>query len=143
MRVLGVAKDRGLVAGLVHTHPNSAAFFSDQDDRNEAELARTAFNKGVSGLASMVFGRDDAMTGRLWIAPSETVTASSISLVGSQIKIARVVAAADEDQFLARRPRSSAEGLIQSCAGCGSASSGEAARAVLLQCCWPDWVSAF
>ena len=81
MRVLGVAKDRGLVACLVHTHPNSAAFFSDQDDRNEAELARTTFNKGVSGLASMVFGRDDAMTGRLWIAPSETVTASSISLV--------------------------------------------------------------
>lgn len=103
MRVLGTAKDRGLVAGLVHTHPNSAAFFSDQDDRNEAELARTTFNKGVFGLASMVFGRDNAMTGRLWLTPSETVTASSISLVGSQIKIARPAVATDEDKVLARQ----------------------------------------
>ena len=103
MRVLGIAKERGLVAGLVHTHPNAAAFFSDQDDRNESELARTTFNKGVSGLASMVFGRDDAIAGRLWTAPGKTVMASSISLVGSQIKIARTVAAADEDQFLARQ----------------------------------------
>ncbi|MDU2612774.1 MAG: Mov34/MPN/PAD-1 family protein, partial [Pseudomonas aeruginosa] len=36
MRILGIAKERGLVAGLVHTHPNAAAFFSDQDDRNES-----------------------------------------------------------------------------------------------------------
>ena len=103
MRILGIAKERGLVAGLVHTHPNAAAFFSDQDDRNESELARTTFNKGVSGLASMVFGRDAAIAGRLWTAPSKTVMASSISLVGSQIKIARTVAAADKDQFLARQ----------------------------------------
>ncbi|MBO9664549.1 ThiF family adenylyltransferase [Dokdonella sp.] len=103
MRVLGVAKERGLVAGLVHTHPNAAAFFSEQDDRNEAELARTTFNKGVSSLASMVFGRDDGMVGRLWIAPGETVTASSISLIGGQIKIARAEASVDEDHFLARQ----------------------------------------
>jgi molybdopterin/thiamine biosynthesis adenylyltransferase len=103
MRVLGAAKERGLVAGLVHTHPNAAAFFSDQDDRNEAELARTTFNKGASGLASVVFGRDNAIAGRLWVEPGETVTASSISLVGNHIKIARAKAAADEDQFLARQ----------------------------------------
>src|SRR5690606_29909638 len=46
MRLLGLAQQRGLVAGLVHTHPGANAFFSDQDDRNEAELARTTFNKG-------------------------------------------------------------------------------------------------
>jgi len=103
MRILGAAKDRGLVAGLVHTHPNAAAFFSDQDDRNEAELARTTFNKGVSGLASLVFGRDDAMAGRLWVAPGEAAMAASITLVGSQIKIARTVAAGDEDPFLTRQ----------------------------------------
>lgn len=103
MRVLGVAKERRLVAGLAHTHPKATAFFSDQDDRNEAELARTTFHKGTSGLASIVFGRDDALAGRLWIAPGETVKASSISLVGSRIKIARTLAAADEEQFLARQ----------------------------------------
>ena len=103
MRILGVAKERGLVAGLVHTHPNAAAFFSDQDDRNETELARTTFNKGVLGLASIVFGRENAMAGRLWVAPGETVMASSISLIGSQIKIARAHVAANEDQILARQ----------------------------------------
>lgn len=131
MRVLGAAKERGLVAGLVHTHPNAAAFFSDQDDRNEAELARTTFNKGVSGLASIVFGRNDAMAGRLWIAPGETVIASSISLVGGQIKIARADGAADEDQFLARQAALFGSGFnpivrglrigVVGCGGTGSA----------------------
>lgn len=103
MRVLGIAKERGLVAGLVHTHPNAAAFFSEQDDRNEAELARTTFIKGVSGLASMVFGRNDAMAGRIWVGPGQNIMASSISLVGSHIKILRVDAATENDQFLARQ----------------------------------------
>ncbi len=103
MHVLGGAKERSLVAGLVHTHPNAAAFFSDQDDRNEAELARTTFIKGVSGLASIVLGHEGAIAGRLWIAPGETVMASSISLVGGQIKVARADDAADEDQFLTRQ----------------------------------------
>jgi len=124
MHILGGAKERGLVAGLVHTHPNAAAFFSDQDDRNEAELARTTFNKGVSGLASIVFGR-------LWIAPGETVMASSISLVGGQIKIARADGAADEDQFLARQAALFGRGFnpivrglrigVVGCGGTGSA----------------------
>lgn len=104
MHLLGAAKERGLVAGLVHTHPNAAAFFSDQDDRNEAELARTTFNKGVAGLASIVFGREDAIVGRLWTSPTESVNASSISLVGGQIRIAHAGAAKDDDrQFLARQ----------------------------------------
>lgn len=66
MRLLGVAQEHGLVPGLVHTHPGADAFFSDQDDRNEAELARTTCNKGALGLASMVFGLDNAIVGRLW-----------------------------------------------------------------------------
>lgn len=131
MRILGVAKERGLVAGLVHTHPNAAAFFSDQDDRNETELARTTFNKGVLGLASIVFGRENAMAGRLWVAPGETVMASSISLIGSQIKIARAHVAANEDQILARQAALFGRGFnpvvrglrvgIVGCGGTGSA----------------------
>lgn len=103
MHLLGKAKERGLVAGLVHTHPNAAAFFSDQDDRNEAELARTTFNKGVSGLTSIVFGHNGAMAGRLWISPNETAIASSVSLIGGQIEIARSEGVANDDQFLARQ----------------------------------------
>lgn len=103
MRLLGVAQHRGLVAGLVHTHPGAEAFFSDQDDRNEAELARTAFNKGATGLASVVFGRDEAIVGRLWTSSAETVNASSISVIGSKIRIARVHADESEPEVLARQ----------------------------------------
>ncbi|WP_254425788.1 ThiF family adenylyltransferase [Polaromonas sp. A23] len=103
MRLLGVAQHRGLVAGLVHTHPSAEAFFSDQDDRNEAELARTAFNKGAAGLASVVFGRNEAIVGRLWTSSAETVNASSISLIGSTIRISRVHADDSEPEVLARQ----------------------------------------
>ena len=131
MRLLGKAKEHGLVAGLVHTHPNAAAFFSDQDDRNEAELARTTFNKGVSGLVSIVFGHEGAIAGRLWIAPGDTAIASSISLVGGQIKIARPDGVADEDQFLTRQAALFGRGFnpvvrglrigVVGCGGTGSA----------------------
>ncbi len=82
MRLLGLAQHRNLVPALVHTHPGANAFFSDQDDRNEAELARTAFNKGTQGLASMVFGQQDAIVGRLWTSSKTSTRASSISIVG-------------------------------------------------------------
>ena len=41
MHLLYEAKVTGLVPALVHTHPRGQAKFSEQDDRNEAELART------------------------------------------------------------------------------------------------------
>lgn len=103
MRLLGSAKQRGLVAGLVHTHPGADAFFSEQDDRNEAELARTALNKGILGLPSMVFGRDEAIVGRLWSSPGEATEASSISVIGKKISIRRSRTKSDEVEFLVRQ----------------------------------------
>lgn len=103
MKLLGLAQHRGLVAGLVHTHPNAEAFFSDQDDRNEAELARTAYNKGRLELASLVFGHNNAIAGRLWFSPTVVMKASSISVIGGKISIWR---ASDEDKkmdFLERQ----------------------------------------
>lgn len=87
MRLLGIAQERDLIPALVHTHPRAGAFFSDQDDRNEAELARTAFNKRSAGLASLVFGESEAIAGRLWTSATTTTDASSISIVGSKIEI--------------------------------------------------------
>lgn len=103
MRLLGLAQHRNLIPGLVHTHPGANAFFSDQDDRNEAELARTTFNKGAQGLASMVFGQHDAIAGRLWTSANASTQASSISIVGSQIKIWREDAGQEDTAFLARQ----------------------------------------
>ena len=87
MRLLGIAQKRNLIPALVHTHPRAGAFFSDQDDRNEAELARTAFNKRSAGLASLVFGENEAIAGRLWTSVTTTTDASSISIIGSKIEI--------------------------------------------------------
>lgn len=103
MKLLGLAQHRGLVAGLVHTHPNAEAFFSDQDDRNEAELARTAFNKDRLGLASLVFGGDNAIAGRLWGSPAEAMEASSISVIGNKVSIRRTKQDNVETAFLARQ----------------------------------------
>lgn len=131
MRLLGAAMSRGLVAGLVHTHPGSEAFFSDQDDRNESELARTVFVKGALGLASLVFGRNEAIAGRLWSSPNEATEASSISVIGKQIKIRRSRSDVGETELLVRQSalfgkgfnpmvRSLRVGVI-GCGGTGSA----------------------
>lgn len=131
MRLLGLAQQRGLVAGLVHTHPAADAFFSDQDDRNEAELARTAYNKGRLELASMVFGRNNAIVGRVWLSPNETIDASAISLVGSNITISRSNHDGTEAEFFARQASLFGSGFnpivralrvgIIGCGGTGSA----------------------
>ena len=52
MRLLSDALAAGLVPAIVHTHPGSTAFFSEQDDTNEARLALTAAVKSVRGLAT-------------------------------------------------------------------------------------------
>lgn len=103
MKLLGFAQQRGLVAGLVHSHPNAEAFFSDQDDRNEAELARTAFNKDRLGLVSLVFGGNNAIAGRLWVSPAEAIEASSISVIGNNISIRRAIQENVETAFLERQ----------------------------------------
>lgn len=69
--------------------------------------------------------------------------ASSISLVGSQIKIARKVAAADEDQFLARQAALFGQGFNPVVRGLRVGVVGAAARAVLSRCYWRGWASAF
>lgn len=131
MRLLGLAQQRGLVAGLVHTHPCANAFFSEQDDRNEAELARTAFNKGAQGLASMVFGRDEAIIGRLWSSSAEATESSSISVIGNKIRIRRSQLDVGEVEFLARQAALFGKGFnpmvralrvgVIGCGGTGSA----------------------
>lgn len=103
MRLLGLAQHRNLVPALVHTHPGAEAFFSSQDDRNEAELARTTFNKGTQGLASLVFGQHDAIVGRLWRSAKAFTQASSISIIGSNIQIWREDAKHEDTEFLNRQ----------------------------------------
>ena len=82
MRLLGDAAITGKVPAIVHTHPGSHAFFSDQDDRNERELARTANLKGVRGLVSIVLGGDGSICARIWIDADVFVLADAVQIVG-------------------------------------------------------------
>jgi len=103
MRLLGEAQYHNLIPGLAHTHPGSEAFFSEQDDRNEAELARTTIIKGLPGLASIVFGQHGAIVGRLWTSAKDHTHATVISIVGNHIKILRANTADEDRKYLTRQ----------------------------------------
>ncbi|MBX7123263.1 MAG: ThiF family adenylyltransferase [Opitutaceae bacterium] len=85
MRLLSDAVAQGLVPAIVHTHPGSSAFFSEQDTRNEAELARTANLKGTGGLASVVLGGDGSIAARVWLPNGQIAQVPAIRAVGGRI----------------------------------------------------------
>jgi molybdopterin/thiamine biosynthesis adenylyltransferase len=106
MKLLSEAKRKGLVPGIVHTHPGSTAFFSPQDDSNEAELARTAAIKGTGGLVSVVFGGDGSVCGRLWQTDGTIAVAGNIKAVGSRYRQwPRDIEAAEVCEHLDRQAR--------------------------------------
>jgi molybdopterin/thiamine biosynthesis adenylyltransferase len=84
MRLLGDALIAGKVPAIVHTHPGSHAFFSEQDDHNEHELARTAHLKGVRGLVSIVLGGDGSICARIWLDKKTAVLANAVQIVGGR-----------------------------------------------------------
>lgn len=83
MRLLSEAKTAGLIPALVHTHPRGVARFSAQDDRNEKDLARTAFVKGVKGLLSIVIDGKRNVAVRLWTPDGECLEIERVTAVGS------------------------------------------------------------
>lgn len=86
MRLLSEAMNADLMPAIVHTHPGGAACFSEQDDANEAELARTARLKGTRGLASIVLGGDGSVAARVWAPSGERVIAQSVRAVGGRVQ---------------------------------------------------------
>lgn len=106
MRLMGDAALSGKVPAIVHTHPGSHAFFSDQDDRNERELARTASLKGLSGLVSIVLGGDGSICARMWINEHDYVHADSVQIVGGRfIRHAAGRAPGRDNAYLDRQRR--------------------------------------
>ena len=84
MRLLGDATTAGKIPAIVHTHPGSYAFFSEQDDNNERELARTTILKGLRGLVSIVLGGDGSIASRIWLAGNHFEIADAIQIVGGR-----------------------------------------------------------
>ena len=87
VRLLKRAKDENLVAGIVHAHPNGPARFSDQDDRNERELARLAQNRNgqdAALLSVLLTGAGD-IHARLWPDTHAPIDAEAVHVVGRRL----------------------------------------------------------
>ncbi len=86
MRLLSEAKSEGLIPALVHTHPRGVARFSKQDNKNEKDLARTAFVKGVKGLLSIVIDGERSIAVRLWTPDGGCHEIERVTSIGSKVR---------------------------------------------------------
>ena len=131
MRLLNDAKVNGLVPSLVHTHPTGQAKFSEQDDRNEAELARTALLKGMPGLISIVIAGNGDIVARIWTQTEEAEDIGRLLHVGPRLHISGLKGTPAD--FLDRQVRLFGREASRQVAGfrCGIAGGGATGSAVL------------
>jgi molybdopterin/thiamine biosynthesis adenylyltransferase len=133
MRLLNNAKTDGMVPALVHTHPNGMPKFSEQDDRNEAELARTALLKGAPGLISIVIAGTGDIAARIWTQKSKFANIGRILHSGPRLRITGLEGSADA--FLDRQVRLFGDQASLQVSGfrCGIAGGGATGSALLPQ----------
>ncbi|WP_411901638.1 ThiF family adenylyltransferase [Methylorubrum thiocyanatum] len=89
VRLLKRAERDGLVPAIVHTHPGSTAFFSDQDDRNERDLLQIVANRAGEGraFASIVMGGDGTVACRLWQLPDQARQCERVLVTGKHLAV--------------------------------------------------------
>jgi molybdopterin/thiamine biosynthesis adenylyltransferase len=94
-------KNEALTLGIVHCHPSGPDAFSEQDNDNESELLRTAFNRNghETRLVSMLFTGKGTVRARVWQYPSHQTPTRSIIFVGEQIQFHLPGAAASSPAF--------------------------------------------
>ncbi|WP_281823539.1 ThiF family adenylyltransferase [Jannaschia rubra] len=131
MRLLNEAKTAGLIPALVHTHPKGKARFSEQDDRNEAELARTALLKGMPGLVSIIIAENGDLAARIWTTTKEAVDVVRILHSGPRLRISGLTGT--PANFLDRQVRLFGDEASRQVSGfrCGIAGGGATGSAVL------------
>lgn len=105
MHLFGEAVREGWIPAIVHTHPGGMAQFSDQDSRNEAELARTAHLKGTQGLISIVINGDGVMAARIWITRDQFEPIDRILHAGPRIALTSPEANIAHPDFFDRQQR--------------------------------------
>ncbi|MDS4058103.1 MAG: ThiF family adenylyltransferase [Candidatus Contendobacter sp.] len=87
VRLLKRAKEENLVASIAHAHPGGPARFSDQDDRNERELARLAQNRNgqnAAMLSVLLTGAGD-IRARLWPDTHAPIDTETVRVVGQRL----------------------------------------------------------
>ena len=131
MHLLNEAKVKGLVPALVHTHPKGQAKFAEQDDRNEAELARTALLKGMPGLISVVIAGNGDIAARIWTQTEKAEDIGRILYVGPRLHLSGLRGTPAD--FLDRQIRLFGKEASRQVAGfrCGIAGGGATGSAVL------------
>ncbi len=89
VRLLKQAKDDGLVAGIVHSHPHGPMAFSEQDDRNEAQLAQLAGNRNGAGtpLLSVLLTEGGAIRAQAWLGGNHPDSVNMVSVVGRRLAL--------------------------------------------------------
>jgi molybdopterin/thiamine biosynthesis adenylyltransferase len=131
MRLLNEAKVKCLVPALVHSHPKGQAKFSEQDDRNEAELARTALLKGMPGLISLAVAEHGDIAARIWTQTEKADDIGRILHVGPRLHLSGLKETPAD--FLDRQVRLFGKESSRQVAGfqCGIAGGGATGSAVL------------
>lgn len=106
VRLLKAAEVEGMTPAIVHTHPGGRAFFSEQDDANEAELLTIVKNRSGDGreFASLVLGGDGSACARLWTTPGHVDLCRRVQVAGRHICFHGSVEGTD-DEHLDRQAR--------------------------------------
>lgn len=101
VKLLKLAEKDGLILGIVHTHPVSHAFFSEQDTRNEKELLKIVKNRSAvnGGFASVVIGGDGSICARLWSLTNQDELASRIIVAGRNLIFHGIQELAKDEMF--------------------------------------------
>ncbi len=87
--VLKQADSENAAFVFVHSHPEDVPDHSDQDDREEPGLFRTAYNRiGTAGAVhgSIVLSRPDLPKGRIWLDGGGTAPIDMIKVIGRRLR---------------------------------------------------------
>ncbi|WP_407175488.1 ThiF family adenylyltransferase [Bradyrhizobium sp. STM 3562] len=94
-----------LVLGIAHCHPHGPRDFSDQDDKNETELLRTACNRNGPGtkLVSILFFDDGGIRARVWQSPKHSADCKSVAVFGERFRFHFPTAPSPASEVFARQ----------------------------------------
>lgn len=94
-----------LVLAIAHCHPHGPRDFSEQDDRNEAELLRTSCNRNgpATKLVSILFYDGGGIRARVWQYPKHKEDCKSVAVLGERFRFHFPTAPSPASEVFARQ----------------------------------------